>query len=125
MVNTDMAGNGFGSASNPFKVRIAETKSVVVHQPVTGDRIACADLNMPLLAYRSGQFMATADGVALYGDAAISGHAVLSIMPDGTSSVKLIVDGLKADTQYASHVHNGTCESGGGGHYLQMMMAKT
>ena len=121
MVNTTIAGDGFGSATNPFKVRLADTKSAVIHQTGTGDRMACADLNMPLLAFRSGEFMATAAGKALYGDAAIKGHALLTITPDGTSSVKLTVSGLKSDVQYPSHVHVGSCESGGGAHYLHTM----
>ncbi len=118
---TNEFGYGMGWASNPFNVRMTETQSIILHDPDTGERIACADLDDELLAFRSGGFMPTSDGNMLYGDDVIQGNAMLSISPMGESMVHLTVKGLMPNTSYASHVHNGVCESGGGSHYLQMM----
>jgi hypothetical protein len=88
----------------------------VLHQTGSGEKIACADLTDNWLAFRSGSFKTTETGTALYGS--ITGRAHLKISSDGESQVKLYVSGLKPSQSYGSHVHNGACESGGGGHYL-------
>lgn len=110
-------GYGMGWATNPFTVRLEETHSMVIHQPEEGTRIACADLDDALLAYRSGNFTMTESGEAFYGD--IAGRAKLYVTEDGWSMVNIYLTGLDADTEYAAHVHRGACETGGGGHYLQ------
>jgi hypothetical protein len=46
----------------------------------------------------------------------IHGSAKMTIGPSGTV-VELNVSGLDPDKAYGSHLHNGTCASGGGGHY--------
>lgn len=117
----DEFGHGSGWAVNPFMVRFDEAQSIILHDPQSNERIACADLVDNKLAFRSGSFNATETGISLYGDDAIEGRALLSISPMGSSIVELYISGLNSDTSYASHVHNGTCASGGGGHYLQMM----
>ncbi len=121
MVHVNGFAYGAGWATNPFTVRSDETRSVVIHQPVSGERIACADLTSTRLAFRSGPFNATETGVSLYGENAIEGRASISITPEGQSAVSLYVSGLTETTQYAAHVHNGICETGGGGHYLQVV----
>lgn len=123
-VTTDAWGNGAGWASNSFAVRTDETKSIVMHQPESGDRIACIDLNMDMLliAFRSGGFEATDDGEALYGEGAITGRATLKITSEGMSSAKVMIRGLASDTAYSAHVHNKSCSEGGGAHYLQTVV---
>ncbi len=119
--SVDAFGHGGGWASNAFAVRFDQAQSIVLHEPTSKERIACADLDSAKLAFRSGSFMTTADGMALYGDDALEGRAMLSVTPSGESTAELYLSGLNMDTQYHSHVHNGTCASGGGGHYLQDM----
>ncbi len=44
LVDTNRRGIGWGAASHSHWAR-PEAQSIVIHQPVTGIRIACADLN--------------------------------------------------------------------------------
>lgn len=122
IIDVDAYGYGLGWASNPFAVRLAETQSMVIHEPEVGTRIACADLDTALLAFRSGSFSVTEAGEALYDG--LWGGARLYITADGMSKVEVYLSGLGADTQYASHVHNEACANGGGAHYLQDMSAE-
>lgn len=46
----------------------------------------------------------------------VHGSAKMTIGPSGTV-VRVNVSGLDPDKVYGSHLHNGTCASGGGGHY--------
>lgn len=46
----------------------------------------------------------------------IDGRAKMQINALGTK-VRIKVTGLDPTKDYGSHLHNGTCESGGGGHY--------
>lgn len=46
----------------------------------------------------------------------IHGSVKMTIGPSGTV-VRVHVSGLDPDKVYGSHLHNGTCASGGGGHY--------
>ncbi len=61
-----------------------------------------------------GVFTETPAGSAAGYD--IHGSAKMTIGPAGTV-VKVNVSGLDSDKVYGSHLHNGTCASGGGGHY--------
>ena len=61
-----------------------------------------------------GVFAETAAGSAAGYD--LHGSAKLTTGPDGTSA-KVSVSGLDPEKSYGSHLHNGTCASGGGGHY--------
>jgi hypothetical protein len=61
-----------------------------------------------------GVFAETAAGSAAGYD--IHGSVKMTIDAAGTV-VKVNVSGLDADKVYGSHLHNGTCASGGGGHY--------
>ena len=61
-----------------------------------------------------GVFAETSDGSAAGYD--IHGAARMTISTAGTA-VKISVSGLDPDKLYGSHLHNGTCASGGGGHY--------
>lgn len=61
-----------------------------------------------------GVLTETSAGAALGYD--IAGSAKMTIGLAGTV-VKASVSGLDPDKVYGSHLHNGTCASGGGGHY--------
>ncbi len=61
-----------------------------------------------------GTFRETAAGAIL--GYIISGSAKLTIGAS-TSTAKVNVAGLDVLKTYGSHLHNGTCASGGGGHY--------
>ena len=64
-----------------------------------------------------GVFRETAVGAGLGYD--LNGSAKMTITSVGTV-VKINVSGLDPDKDYASHLHNGTCASGGGGHYQHL-----
>jgi hypothetical protein len=61
-----------------------------------------------------GVFDETAVGAGLGYD--IHGSAKMTIKSSSTV-VKINVSGLDPSKTYGSHLHNGTCASGGGGHY--------
>jgi hypothetical protein len=61
-----------------------------------------------------GVFSETSAGSSLSYD--VHGSAKMTIGPSGTV-VRVHVSGLDPDTVYGSHLHDGTCASGGGGHY--------
>lgn len=61
-----------------------------------------------------GVFAETSKGATQGHD--IHGSAKMTIGSSGTV-VKVNVSGLDRDKVYGSHLHNGTCPSGGGGHY--------
>ena len=61
-----------------------------------------------------GVFTETSAGSAAGYD--IHGSVKMTIDPAGTV-VRANVSGLDPDKVYGSHLHNGTCASGGGGHY--------
>ena len=62
----------------------------------------------------NGTFNETAAGAGLGYD--IHGSAKLTVGADDTVA-DVNVAGLSPTKHYGSHVHNGTCASGGGGHY--------
>lgn len=61
-----------------------------------------------------GHFSTTDDGTKL--GYHIGGTATMKIQSTSTR-VRVKIDGLKPSGVYASHLHNGTCGDGGGGHY--------
>lgn len=61
-----------------------------------------------------GVFTETAVGAGL--DYDIHGSAKMTSR-NGTTAVKVNVSGLDSAKSYGSHLHDGTCASGGGGHY--------
>lgn len=61
-----------------------------------------------------GVFQETATGAGLGYD--ISGSAKMTVGDDSTA-VKVNVAGLDPAKTYGSHLHDGTCATGGGGHY--------
>lgn len=112
----DSAELGFW-ASNPFKVRLNEVKSLKIdYLNSFTSSLDCIDLTSKLLIFRSGNFKATETGVALYGS--LSGRAILETSEQGITTVNINMSGLKASTTYSNHVHNGLCADAGGGHYL-------
>lgn len=65
-----------------------------------------------------GTFTETATGAGLLYD--ITGSAKLTVGADWTTA-KVNIAGLDPSKTYGSHVHNGTCASGGGGHYQDVV----
>jgi hypothetical protein len=61
-----------------------------------------------------GAFNETSDGASAGYD--LGGTAKMTLGHSGTV-VKITVTGLDPAKVYGSHLHNGTCASGGGGHY--------
>jgi hypothetical protein len=116
-ININEWGHGWGWAQNMFEIRFADANSVIIHETGASDRIACADLDIPLYSFRSGPFTMTQDGESQYGE--IAGRALLWINSAGDSVARIYVTGLDANEEYPAHVHNAWCETGGGGHYLQ------
>lgn len=113
-VNVNELGYGTGWASIGSLVRFEQTNSLVIHELGQSTRIACADLTNHLLAFRSGAVKPTKNG-----SEGISGRATLSISEDGMTRVSIYASGLAPETAHKVHVHHASCETGGGGHYLQ------
>ena len=66
-----------------------------------------------------GVFHETAAGKDLGYD--IHGTAKMTV-GSSTTVVKINVSGLDPTKKYGSHLHNGTCASGGGGHYQDVVV---
>lgn len=75
---------------------------------------APAGAGQPQVQNLQGTFTETATGANLGYD--IHGSAKMSIGANGTN-VTVNIAGLDPTKSYGSHLHNGTCASGGGGHY--------
>jgi Cu/Zn superoxide dismutase len=116
-LNSDMLA-GTAWASVPFKVRLNEIKSLRIdattRQQLGGD--TCIDLDTKILMFRSGSFKPTEAGTALYGT--LKGRAILETSKEGATTATILMSGLKANTTYSNHVHNGLCADAGGDHYL-------
>jgi len=108
---------GVGSASVDHVAR-PEAQSVVIHDPDTSVRIACATLTgpWPRCLVTKGTFEITDDGYAL-GYNRLRGTATMTRSSNGQTSVSVRVKGLDRRTEYPAHVHNLPCSLGGGGHY--------
>ena len=65
-----------------------------------------------------GVFHETAAGEGLGYD--IHGSAKMTV-ESSTTVVKINVSGLDPTKKYGSHLHNGTCAAGGGGHYQDVV----
>lgn len=63
-----------------------------------------------------GTFDETAAGAAAPLGYDIHGSAKMTV-GDGSTTVAVNISGLDPTKHYGSHLHNGTCASGGGGHY--------
>lgn len=103
-------------ASNLFKVRLNEIKSIEYTDLGTAFDTGCTNLTTKILMFRSGNFKPTDNGVALYGT--LSGRAILETSKEGVTMATIAMKGLKANATYSNHVHNDTCANAGGGHYL-------
>jgi Cu/Zn superoxide dismutase len=110
-------GVGSGRAEHDFIVS-ADAKSVVIHQPGTNSRIACADLNTSQV--KSGKFVVSSLGLALYDK--FSGQAFLAVNESGNSIAELNVNGLTPEETYGFGVYTQPCSINlGGERYLQDM----
>lgn len=113
---TDEEGVGQASLTVDHRVR-GDAQSVVVHDPNSNSRLACATLSFdPVdVAEYDGTFapFAAADEI----DEEISGTAHMEVRASGTT-VEVEVEGLLPDETYMSHVHEYPCEvADAGAHY--------
>ncbi|MEQ9503503.1 MAG: hypothetical protein RIT81_42000 [Deltaproteobacteria bacterium] len=110
-VNTD--GDGVGLIRVNHYARPSAT-SVVIHEPMMAERIACADLSPNADLTGSGTFVELAAGVGR----GITGTAELRRYPGGTQASVTLMGNLTADTTYPIHVHASPCDvNNGGPHY--------
>jgi len=89
-----------------------------IHRALILGAVAALILVLPASAggarVTRGDFHAFAAGTGMD----ISGHAVMIRTADGRTFVSIHVEGLAADTTYASHVHKQACDNGDAdGHY--------
>jgi Cu/Zn superoxide dismutase len=113
---TDAAGVGLASVSVSHPVR-GDALSVVVHDPATSGKLACADLR----ADDDGQVTASGSLVAFAAaeaaDQAVGGTATL-VRKVTSTEVSIELTGLDPAASYASHVHALPCGvANAGGHY--------
>ncbi len=117
---TDPNGNAVGYAAVNSHIARPEAQSVVVHEPGSGDRIACVDLheNQATTTSIGGYFKNGAGGNTL--DLNIGGTATITRNSNGNTEVDVSVRGLPASlANYPAHVHNLPCEiNDGGAHYM-------
>jgi hypothetical protein len=119
---TDASGIGKASTEHLGAQARMDAQAIVIHDPAAdGAKMACADLRFDdadgaEVAFE-GQFTTYSDAPAA--DANISGTAELTISPgDGTTTIRLDIEGLDATATYATHVHELPCDvNKGGGHY--------
>ncbi len=115
-VTTDAEGNGTSWLSVDHWTR-GDALSVIVHDPVTNDKLACTDLlpSTSVGSRASGSFAPFADYQEI--DQAISGTAEV-VMSSTTTTVSVNVQGLDDASSYSAHVHALPCDVlYAGGHY--------
>ncbi|MEZ4237298.1 MAG: hypothetical protein R3F59_14335 [Myxococcota bacterium] len=111
----DADGNAAAALVVDAPIR-GDALSVVIHDPDSGDKLACADLlpEMVVGSTASGSFAPFAYYEAV--DETIAGTVSASL--GSTSEVELALTGLSATETYAAHVHALPCDAlYGGGHY--------
>lgn len=108
---SNAAGEGSASLTSSH-VMGGNARSIVLHDPDTKEKIACADI---LLRIRRGQLAnlpgADALGYQFGGPALLANSGPLT-------SVTVQASGLPGQTNVMCHVHVGTCAEGGLGHYM-------
>jgi hypothetical protein len=101
--------SGRGISRRPTTAALVGATALLLAALASGDAAAARDH-----ASYHGVFTETATGAALGYD--LHGSVKMTIGPDGTG-VAVSVAGLDPAKVYGSHLHDGTCASGGGGHY--------
>jgi hypothetical protein len=105
-------GHGEGFAMIDQAIR-PDARSVVIHDPATKKKIACADITILGAHGRFADLPAGTDaGLDVEGFAGIRG-----LVDDNAIVTFAFVTGLAPNTSYPAHVHNDVCANGGGGHY--------
>ena len=115
-VTADELGNGTSTLSVDHWTR-GDALAVVVHDPATNDKMACADLAPAATVggLASGTFAPFADYEKI--DSTITGTAEATLSST-TSSVTVSLQGLDDTASYAAHVHQQPCDVlYGSGHY--------
>ncbi len=111
---TDADGVGQAEVSAAHRVR-GDAMSVVVHEPMTMEKMACADL-IDSTAFSAAGTLAPFAG-AEAGDQTIAGSAQMTVTASGTQ-VTLAATGLDPALEYMAHVHALPCSvNDAGGHY--------
>jgi hypothetical protein len=112
---TDAGGIGRASVTVSHFAR-GDAMSVVVHDPITTNKMLCADLEPPTESERRGLGTFAAFGAAEAQDQSIAGQ--VEVVVGAGTELTLEVSGLQAGASYDAHVHALPCEVGdGGGHY--------
>lgn len=116
-VTADADGNGVTWAELSVGLR-GDAMSIVVHDPVTAGKLACADLLRAETVGGSATGEVAPFALAEPGDESIGGAAEMVVTPSGTE-VTLTLAGLDPAASYDAHVHALPCDVLDGGlHYL-------
>ena len=101
------------------QIRLSVKMSIMVGViALAGGVIGAGTVSAGKSASFHGTFNETSAGADLGYD--IHGSAKMTIHSDSTAA-KVNVSGLDPAKIYGSHLHNGTCASGGGGHYQDVV----
>ena len=113
-VTVDAEGLGRGAITVDHRAR-QEAQSVVIHEPGTAERLACADLLPDGDVEVRGAFITLPDGDGLD----LQGEASMRRVSRRGTLVRVTLAGsLAPDTVYPAHVHNLPCDQeAGGAHY--------
>lgn len=112
-VTVDMDGLGIGYARVNHYARV-DARSIVIHEPMNADKIACADLTPNANVTSSGTLYELAAGMG----SGITGTAELRRAGESTTANVTIEGNVMPNSQYPVHVHAQPCaDNEGGGHY--------
>lgn len=108
-------GHGFGGAARLGHIARVDARSVVIHDPTDGKRLACADLGPSGEVVSRGTFVVLPDG---RGFTPVGTAEVRRVSGRGTWASVQVSGRFQAGVEYPSHVHNAACsDRAGGGHY--------
>ena len=113
-VTTGPDGVGYGYRTVLHRAR-TDARSVVVHDPADGARLACVDLEPAPMVIMTGTFEALPDGALLN----LTGTAEIVRRNGGGTELSVSLSGtLVATTVYPTHLHDRPCDDdAGGAHY--------
>lgn len=106
--------SGSGSLDISHVLR-GDAKSIVIHDPSTKAKIACADLGLQVNA---GQLAMLPEGMSL--GMHVSGWGALTRVGGMTQTWLVVYSGLDPNKQYPAHLHNQACADGEGGKHYEI-----